>query len=518
MKDMKKFKLVKIEGIPFENSLSCCISSNTHLLEVISHLDPSSEGREVELPMSSLVDIRIKDPNKAEVFGVTFQLNLLPSSKRWVPLSESPSKPLACVPDEVPWPRVLLQVSEPEEMFENYSDQGNLFESFASELVIASLIDSPGMDSEDLSMKNDIKTKCKKQSIIIQILSKQLEINKDKAFQFSNKIDLLEKKIVKFNEQINFLSNNYNQKKKSLLEILQNKDQELHASLTSITSLQSKVRHLENEKEHMADHIKRLELELERLGELEQELDIANTKLINSENIQEQLNKTLIKLSRSIQDTEEDGNFKTQLALKDQEIQMLKSVTEEIKKSGDMQISSLNMEIKELQQLLKDSYDQEASLNKTIEELQSDRKGFHLKDPNSIDSMFSEALKNLKIPSGYTKLKDFTYQVKGKVITVALCRGGLFARIGSSLLNIDEVLQDLREKTPTPNLRDDTSYTERGEKSLEVESGRKNMAKVSSQRTFLKGTKSSLSKAKSIEKAPLTDRNVFKSVERKKVL
>ena len=525
MYNMKKIKILKTEGNWAQKSVSCHICSNQKVLQVINPMAPSENQTDIEINPNEVLIIKIKDSNRSDIVGVNIPTSLITTSTKWIPLlSPSRSEILTNIPKEVPLPRILLKVTESvpkvmtDEMFASYSEQGDPFESFASEIVLASLIESPGMDSEELFGKSDIQVKYKKQAMIIKIISKQLEINNEKVAQLQKKIESLEGNLEKVNETLNSNIENTNEREKYYLDLIQTKDNEIHQTLSINMSIQGKLRLVENEKEHLNDQLHRMSLEIERLKELENELEVANFKIKKSESIQDQLNKTLLKLSKNICENEEEPNFKSQLALKDQEIQMLKSVTEEVKKSGDMQITSLNLEIEELKQLLTISQEQEKCLATKLANLASEKPEVEIKNShiNIIDQYFHEAMTKLHLNGSYSKLKDFTYQAKGRVVSIALCRGGVFARVGSSLVNLEEFLEDVLEKPSTPQLKEDTSFNSKTERTTENHSEISSISRNSSQKTFLKSTQSSINKIKSnLEKIPLTDRNRIRSTERR---
>ena len=501
--------------------------SNQILLQVINSLTVTSEKTALEMSNSEMLEIKIKDSPRSDIAGVNIPVHLLIQSKYWVPLFPSSKiETLSSLPKDVPLPRVLLQVSDSkpqgDEFFGSICEQhADPFESFASEIVMASLLESPGIDTEELFGRNDIQTKCKKQSVVIKILSKQLETTNDKLTQMQHKIESVETKLAKTTETLAVNIENANEREKYLLEIIQSKDSEIHQTLSSNMTLQGKLRFVENDKEHLSDQVRRMEMEIERLRELETELEIANSKINKSESIQDQLNKTLLKLSKSIYEGDEPGS-KSQMVLKDQEIQMLKNISEEVKKSADMQISSLSSEITELKSMLITSQEHEKCLAMKLGTLESDKQLIEKekiqpsRSLNLIDENFADAMKKLNLGCAYSKLKDFTYQVKGKVVSLALCRGGLFARVGSSLVNLEEFLDDILEKSENTLLRNDSSFVAKTDRSIENISDAHTISKNSSLKTFLKSTQSSLNKLKPVvDKIPFRDRNRVRSTDRR---
>ena len=184
-----------------------------------------------------------------------------------------------------------------------------------------------------------------------------------------------------------------------------------------------------------------------------------------------------------------------------------------------MQVFSLKMEIEELKSLLNTSYEQERLLASKLASVDPEKK--ESKNYSIIDQLFIETMKKYNI-FAYQKLKDFTYQVQGKVISLALWRGGLFGRNGSNLVNLEEIFSEdskkslspiLTEKSQSPIITEDSALTARNDKSMDEE---KKIFRVLSQKTFLKATKSSINKVKPILcKSPTRDKSGFRSVERK---
>ena len=508
MTSIKRLGILKVEGSWASKSPTFSLLSSNKVLLSFNLSTSFIDKKEVELKPFQKIEIKIKDSLKTDLAGVILPLSVLKNSIQWVPLFlGNKAQTLEKIPDEVLQPRILVQVADQDykqlvETSENLCDQhADTNESFTSE--IPSMAED--LDSED---SRGLKSKNNKQGLILKILTKQLEAANEKAFQFQKKIENLELKLFKNSEVITSSMENCNEREKALLEVIQSKDSEIHSTLSTNMNLQSKIRVLENEKEHFLDSVSRMELEIDRLKELETELETANTKLIKSETIQDQLNKTLLKLSKTITENDEDFNYRSQILIKDQEIQMLKNVTEEVKKSGDMQIFSLKQEVDELKQKILRFEDQERLLAAKLAE--ADRSEVKEKNFNVVDNTFNEAMKKLKLNGCYTKLKDFTYQVQGKVVSVALCRGGLFARVGSSLVNLEEFLENIGHEE-----RPDSSLTTRTDRTVENHPEPR-IVRNSSQKTFFKSTQSSINKVRGvIDKSPLRDRNHVKSIDRR---
>ncbi|OMJ71044.1 hypothetical protein SteCoe_30844 [Stentor coeruleus] len=545
MSSNKKVQLIRAEGSWSQKQLSIYISANNKLLQVLNLLNLVQEKREIDVPVSSILEIRIKDSPRSELFGVNIPVSLLKNVHRselfgvnipvsllknvhqWVPLfPASKIETLKELPEEISYPRLLFRsFSEdarpgPEEINESYYEtHADPFESFASEFALAALIESPGVDFEEITGRTDFKAKYIKQNTVLKILSRQVEASNDKTAQLYKKIESLENKVVKLNDQLNQNIKSARDRENYLLDILQNKDLEIQENLSQNMALNGKIRVLENEKEHHADKIRTFELEIDRLKDVEKELETSNNKLHKSELIQDQLNKALLKLSRNISDIENESYPYCQLSIKDEEIQMLKNITEEIKKSADMQIASLTIEVEELKRLLITSQEQERYLASKLlsidtEKVSSEGKNYLV----HIDKLFAETMKKMGQSAEYSKLKDFTYQVKGKAVSVALCRGGLFARVGSNLLNLETYIEDKCERSVSVyrTSRPGTSLSIRTDRSSENVTERSHMSKVSSHKTFLKSTQSSVNKIKAVPKcSPLRDRNRVRSLDKK---
>lgn len=527
MSSNKKVQLIRAEGSWSQKQLSIYISANNKLLQVLNLLNLVQEKREIDVPASSILEVRIKDSPRSELFGVNIPVSLLKNVHHWVPLfPASKIETLKELPEEISYPRLLFRsFSEdarpgPEEMNESYYEaHADPFESFASEFALAALIESPGIDFEEIAGKSDFKAKYGKQSAVLKILSRQLEASNDKTAQLYKKIESLENKVVKLTDQLNQNVKAAGDRENYLLDMLQNKDLEIQQSLSKNMALNGKIRVLENEKEHQADKIRTFELEIDRLKDVEKELERSNNKLHKSEMIQDQLNKALLKLSRNMSDIEDEGYPHCQLSIKDEEIQMLKNITEEVKKSADMQITSLTIEVEELKRLLITSQEQERYLASKLLSIDTDKITVEGKNYLAhVDQLFAESMKKMGHSAEYSKLKDFTYQVKGKAVSVALCRGGLFARVGSSLLNLETYVEDNCERSVSVSRtsRPDTSLSIRTDRSSENLTERSHISKVSSQKTFLKSTQSSANKIKPVPTcSPLRDRNRVRSLDKK---
>ena len=518
MKSSKKLQILKVEGLDGNRGFSCVISQNTKQLKHFM-LEQTNEAQEVECSGSGMIEIRIMNlmssssslstlssKSLMQSFNSTsstaFAVNICPSqikpNETWFalhPLFSAHSQ----ADDSKPLKILIKGRLSPEENNES-DDYQEAYESFASELVLASMIESPSIDSEELLGRSDLQSKCKKQSMIIKVITKQLEISNEKNLQLLQKVELIESKLSKSCEQLSSSIETSNEREKALISIISQKDLEYQQSLNQNLQLQAKCRTLENEKEHLNDQVHRLELELERLNDTEKELLQTNRKLQRSESIQDQLNKTIMRLSKSINDDPE-ATSNNQILLRDAEIQMLKNVTEEVKKSADMQILSLTQEILELKAAVLRTQEQEKMLASKLKNLDSDKQGAN------VDAAFADAMQRLRL--SYRKVKDFMFEVNGKVVNVAVCRTGVLAKVGSSLLSFEEFFEEfLGSKSPRPEV----CYSVMTDRTNE--NGERRVSRVTSQKTFLKGTQSSLNKSKLVpERTP--SRTRVKSIERK---
>jgi hypothetical protein len=540
MKSSKKLQILKLEGFPSNKPLTCQVFQNSRPLKSFT-ITSSSELHEIDYQSVGQLEVRISvlssqihslssisSKSSSQVihipsspcFSATICPNQIKPQESWLGLrllSSSSSQS-----EDFPLQKVLIRGRwSPEENNESDDFQEN-YESFASELVLASMIESPSIDSEELLGRSDLPGKCKKQSMIIKVLTKQLEISNEKNLQLIKKVEMTEEKLSKSCEQLSSYIENSNEREKAFISTIAGKDSEFHVSLNSNLTLQAKVRSLENEKEHLNDQVHRLELEVERLKDAEKELLLANKKLQKSEMIQDQLNKTILRLSKSINDDPESMS-NNQLAIKDAEIQMLKNISEEVKKSADMQIFSLNQEINELRSSLNSYQEQEKFLANKLKNCESD------KSSQSFDAIFAESMQRLKL--SFKKINDFTFEVNGKPVNAAFCRTGVFAKVGSSLLSLDEFFEEfLMKKSPRLERferqeiekfeknekfekfdRPDVCYTVMTDRTNE--NFERRVQRISSQKTFLKGTQSSLNKSKGPTGTP--GRSRFKSIERR---
>lgn len=503
MKSNKKLQILKIEGYPGQKHLTCSILQNFKQIRVFPLSSLSTDMVEIDYCSSALLEFRIQSSSSV-ISGINLHPNLLKSSEHWVPLYPGQKiSTISSIPEDYFSSRVLLKSvshSIPEENNESYESQPEAYESFASELVLASMIESPSIDSEELLGRTDLQAKCKKQSMIINVLTKQLEVNNDKNTQLIKKVEMLENKLNKTCEQLTSYMESASEREKNLINTISTKDQEYQTSLNQNLQFQAKLRLLENEKEHLNDQVNRLELELERLKDTEKELLQTNNKLQKSENLQDRLNKTILKLSKSFADDPE-SQVSNQLALKDAEIQMLKNVTEEVKKSADMQVFSLNQEISELKNTIFKSQEQERILASKLIHVDVQR------PENLVDSAFAEAMQRLRL--SYKKLNEFIFEVQGKAVNVAVCRAGVMAKVGSSLLGLDEFFEEFLRASPRPEV----CYTVMTDRTNENDKFNR-VQRVFSQKTFLKSTQSSMNKTKcGTERTP--SRTRVKSIERK---
>ena len=506
----KRLKIVSVDLGPNDNILNCEVLSNSTHIDTVSLIPLAAEPKELYLPSFSttIVQFKINPSSRSPTLQVSLPVSLLDSSIRYLPLFSTDHPDLSSIPSTISFPRLQIHILEdsrrtPEGVSESFIDP---YDSFVSDLALAGLIDSPYIDSQDFIYKNDISSKYKKQAIVLQVITKQLELTKGTVTQLIEKIGVLEAKLVKAADQLATNSQNSHTREEYLLEVIQAKDKEIYDGLCDNMILQARIRHFENENEHIIDKASRLQIEIERFREIENELEIANAKLNKADILQEQLTDTIYKIGKN---TDDDGNFKTQLAFKDQEIQLLKSITEEVKKSGDMQISSLRMEVEELKSYLQ-SYQENNPLASSSNYSNEPSLGM------LIDKYFVLEMEKLNLENSYSKLKDFTYQVKGKVVSVACCRGGIFARSGSYLVNLDNYLADEFKGSITPRAKQEIQNNAFINKNIETEPDKKIILKASSQKTFLRATKSSLCKIRTtLDKSPLKDRKRVKSSERK---
>lgn len=477
----KKLKILSFDLDLDLDDVTCEVFLDDGLIEKLS---VEKNAFEINLPIDSILQFRVSN-SAGCLLSSAFPVSLLTPTTRFIPLFPyKSSKVFEVLPDSASPPRILVQISESADP-EFFPD---LCESFLTELEIAGLIRSPGLDSQDYIFKNDFKSKFKKQTIVMQVLSKQLEFSKNNAAQLLEKIAGLEGKILKITEQLAANSQNSHDREEYLLEIIQGKDKEIYEGLCDIMLAQAKIRHIQNENEHLLDKAGRLQIELDRFVEIEKELERANLKLKKAENIQDQLTDTLNRVGKNADD---EVNAKSQIALKDQEIQMLKSIAEELKKSGDMQTFSLKMEIEELKNHL--------AIYQSLE-----KPAVPILDTSVTEAYFSAALARCKFEKNYCKINDFTYKIQDKTINLALCKSGVFIKSGLSLTSLDDFFQ--------------SSLIIRTENSLDPDKDleKKLIVKAASQKTFLQATRSSLCKIRPVlEKTPIKSHYRLKSSERR---
>jgi hypothetical protein len=514
MSIIKTLQIIKIEGNFSANPVACYIYSGNKTLSIFNMSSTGEKNIRVHSDMT--LEIKLKDSYKSDLGVAVVPVHLLKNTKQWLHLQPpGTGEALLAASGDVPLPRILLRAKDAdnEDLFDSCFVQPiETYESFASELAIVSLIDSPCMDF-DFETSNDTQKKYKKQCMIIKILAKQLETLNDKSAESQKKIEILESKLIKSTELLSHNIEVSNEREKCLLDLIQAKENEIHQFLSSNMALQGKLRVIENEKDHLIDQINRMEFNIKRLKETEKELEIANSKINKSETAQEYLNKSLLKLSKAISEPEENCELKNQLILKTQEIQILKNSIEEIKKSGDNQVFLLKTELKDLKTLLNIPKELEKPLSPKKSSIDSEKP---LKIAETIDRYLLELLRKLKLAPIYSKLNDFTYQIKGKVINLALCIDGVYARAGCNLISLEEHLEDILEQQENPRTKTEESFTSRSNENIQEKFNLNNYNKTPSQKTFLKSTKSSINKVKPIpEKSPLRERNRVKSIDKK---
>jgi chromosome segregation ATPase len=500
MNATRRLQILKFEGSSLHKNLACSILSNHKQIHSSLIGTLQAEKREFELAASSILEIRLKDPQRSDILGVNVPIHLLKVSHQWLPLFfASKIETLASLPDEVSTPRVLLKVS-----FKDFP--GDKDEPCESEIK-AIESNSPSHASDD---SLNITSNSKKKFLMLDLLTKELETSSDKANQLSKKLEDLERKAKEADEQCSICYAQAGDREKQLLDLISAKDEEIQKTLKLNFALQSKLRLAETEKEHLFDQLQRKVLENERFKDTAKELEIFKNKLYRSEELQEKLTKALQKMSKNFENTE-NSEFQHELIIKEHELKQVKGMAEEIKKSGENQIAALKQEIKEIKSQLSISQEQERYLASKLLAIESEKMNI---DVNTVISEFIEkefaaiAKKNRAV---YMKINDFTFQVKGKALSLAICRGGLFVRLTSGLAKLEDFFED-RHENPVSRPESSLSiHTDRSENHTN-----RSLTKISSHKSFLQSTKSSSNKVKPVnDKSTLQERNRIHSTDRK---
>ncbi|OMJ90665.1 hypothetical protein SteCoe_6945 [Stentor coeruleus] len=437
----------------------------------------------------------------------------------------------------------LELVKIPENLYENSLEE---LESFVSELGLFSLIESSAMDSQELIPRPEFRFQCKKQEMIIKALYKQLELSKDRSTRYFDKIRELEENCNKYLKEISRLTVHSEENEKTLLEIIDSKDKELQEHQNKYSLATSRLRTLEFEKEHLQEKYNQSRLELQRYKNIESELNSTWFKLQKSEEAQDKLNRLIYKLSKDPQELETDRSLITQLSLKDQEIQALKRINDELKHSSDMKITSLKLEIAELQYFLTTSQEQEQYFMSKLQELNKNHFGgtqeLHIPSTGSecesldyqestlADDLFYTIMKKLNLLNESKKVENFTYMVRDKIYSVLVGRDGIFVKNGKNVLSLEQsILEPERsrssiEERPKATFdrckileeRRSLEFTGRIlEKRKSVDEDSKKLKKSISSQVLLKNAKSCLNKIKStMLKTPLREQKL-KLLEKK---
>lgn len=448
------------------------------------------------LSHSETITLTVTDQLKKVLVGhVEFPVTLLKTSSDWIPLLPPNKSPvLHNFSDQINPPRILIEFTKIRPNTESQETNQDFLESFASDLALVSLIDNSSLDSQDLVQGLEICAKYKRQCILTKILVKQLEFFKDKVKENSEKIEYFEGVISKLGEDKKIMRDEAEKIEKGMIDLIQEKEIQLTEVLKQNSFLENKFRVMDNENEHLKITVSRLELEVESNKFLQKELNNAWLTIRKGEEIQDQLNKKLISLSKTIQESSDEFWLQRQINAKDQEISMLKLLTEEVKRSGDMQVLSLKMEIEELNQLLTSYQNQDRLPATQPQNPQS------FSEPSLFDSVLNDVLRKKSPSTPFKKLNTFTLQVNDKIFELAYSREGVHVKLGNHLKKFEEFFQDFSKKSPVRELP--------SEKTPEKE--QKCLKKVLSN-AFLKETKSSLNKARNtLSRSPLSSESLKK--------
>lgn len=539
-----KLKILQIEGFDSTLSFTCAIQINSSVHSVIHFPSNLTDTKDIEATPTDHLTINIQDTTSNKFLAhCVLTISTLKIGCYWVPLFDSGSTGMVTnLHENVQKPRILIDcgslelAKNSEVMNENSVDA---FESFVSELALFSLIESPAMDSQDLIIRPEFRFQCKKQEMIIKALYRQLELSKDRANRYFEKIRELEEKSEMYLKEISRLTKHSQDNEKSLLEIIDGKDKEIQEFMGKYSSASSRLRTLEFEKEHLIEKINQNQLELGRYEYIESELENALSKQQKSEEIQDKLNRLICKLSKEPQDIDCDTSFSTQLSLKDQEILMLKHINEELQHSSDMQITSLKLEIAELHHFLHTSQEQERylvtklqELNKNHIEKNSEGQGSgtnsecfsnEYQESTWADDLFYATMKKMNLLNESRKIQNFAYLVKGKIYNVFVGKDEIYVKNGKNFVSLEQsLLEPERSKSnieERPKLLEERKSTDFVSKILDkrksAEDEVKKIKKAASTQAFLKATKSSLNKIKNnVLKTPLREQKA-KATERK---
>lgn len=461
-----------------------------------------------DLNSSEVISIRVYNSlTKELVSHVEFPLISLKRQTDWIPLlpagQPSLSKSFA---DPVPVPRLLIEFFPIKSITENQDLSQDFLESFASELAFVSMMENSSLDSQDLVQSSELTVKYKRQCSLTKILSKQLEYFKLRLQDSNSKVSELEKQLSIEKVLKEKLKDESIMTEKHLIDLVQEKEVQLSELICQISFLENKLRVVDNEKEHLMNKVIRLELEIEKDKYLEKDLENAKSLIRKGEEIQDQLNKKIIKITREFKDEGDEDFVKRQVLVKDQEIAMLKMLTDEIKRSADMQILSYQMENEELKQLLVNCQEQERCLAGKLRSYDSGSSS----DSSVFEIIFAEFIKkNQHIQ--IKKINFFTVQIEDQIYDLAYSKEGIHLKFGLTLRNLDYIIPSLSKKSTLKETNEKFSIKKTHEKSPLKETQEKSqeeevkpMKKVLSH-SFLKDTKSSINKSRTnLSKSPIS--------------
>ena len=411
-----KIQLLKAEGDWIQATLGCYVSVNNNLLDVITPLNSPHEVTSIEVPVTGILRLVIRDMGKTDGFlaSLTISLDKLsPSSGIWLPLeSSSTNDTITELKNSTQKPRILLSILTEfcdDELF--LTNQEIEYDSI-SEIVLASeILTYPEPENVLLKTSNfnfGQDSNDKKQQEIIEILNLEIEnyrqlIEKEKEINENLKL-----RISAMLESIKHNSERTADRENSLLELVSEKEAEITKIMEMNRKLQNNVRKIEFEKKTVEEKLERVNSQLEFMQSVEKELAIVQGALKNSENNVEKLSKMVIKLS--IADNYEKNDSAN-----------LKDLSNCIV-NGEKSINLGNtLKEKTMETVKEENSEDSRSLQKSY-----------------IKELLKNSIQKFTEIKSITEINEFVYKVNEIELIVAVTNDGIYIKHGLQLLTIED--------------------------------------------------------------------------------
>ena len=338
------------------------------------------------------------------------------------------------ISQEVKLPRILLAIANEsidDEIFLSYREiSANAHSGYCidSKSIISDMSDRLLVKPSTFKIIQD-QNEGKKQEII-EILQVELESFKDELEKEKEKNKSLQTKYNNLLETVKSNSERASLRENSLLDLMEEKEEQLSKSIEINIELQNNARKTEIDKKLVQEKNEKIEIQDQYICALENELKKHKEMLKVSDKNREELTNTLVECSHI--DSLDESFYIKRRDTKTPEVNIKFDINNENNNDFRTSIDSKSPIIERKNDLLKDRQ----NYNYSVEPSYENNK---YPEPNE-SCMIKKLIQNTlgKEITKIDKIRDYCYKINSVVISLAVCDDGLYVKNGNNFITLYE--------------------------------------------------------------------------------